>query len=93
MTTVEQARKRKRRTFTMEDESYERLTMYAKRAHTNRSRFLEHLLLMAEPILTWEPPQSAPRRWWQFWTKETPAAPSPLISMIVDVDTPPRLSG
>ena len=31
MTTVEQARKRKRRTFTMEDESYERLTMYAKR--------------------------------------------------------------
>ena len=32
MTTVEQARKRKRRTFTMEDESYERLTMYAQRA-------------------------------------------------------------
>ena len=46
MTTVEQARKRKRRTFTMEDESYARLTMYAQPAHTNRSRFLEHLLLM-----------------------------------------------
>ena len=30
-------RKRKRRTFTMEDESYARLTMYAQRAHTNRS--------------------------------------------------------
>ena len=48
---------------------------------------------MAEPILTWEPPQPAPRRWWQFWTKEPPAAPVPLFSMIVDADTPPRLSG
>ena len=85
-------RKRKRRTFTMEDESYERLTMYAQRAHTNRSRFLG-ALCHAEPILTWEPPQPAPRRWWQFWTKETPAAPAPLSSMIVDAETPPRLSG
>ena len=92
MTTVEQTRKRKRRTFTMEDESYARLTMYAQRANTNRSRFLEHLLLMAEPILTWEPPQPAPRHWWKFWTKEPPSAPAPLISMIVDADTP-RLSG
>jgi predicted transcriptional regulator len=52
MATATENRKRKRRTFTMDDESYERLTHMADSAHTNRSRFLEQLILLAEPIFS-----------------------------------------
>ena len=65
MATATENRKRKRRTFTMDDESYERLTHMADSAHTNRSRFLEQLILLAEPIFSWETPP--PRPWWKFW--------------------------
>ena len=78
-------RTRRRRTFTMEDESYERLTRYANAAHANRSRFLEHLLLMAEPILAWEPPR---RRWWQFWVRKS----RPLMG-VIDADHTRQLKG
>ena len=79
-------RTRRRRTFTMEDESYERLSRYAHAANTNRSRFLEHLLLMAEPILAWEPPP--PKRWWQFWQRD----PLPFAG-VVEPDQRRRLPG
>ena len=60
MTTATENRKRKRRTFTMDDSSYERLTQMADSAHTNRSRFLEQLILLAEPIFSWETPPPRP---------------------------------
>ena len=60
MATATENRKRKRRTFTMDDESYERLTPMADSAHTNRSRFLEQLILLAEPIFSWETATAAP---------------------------------
>ena len=72
MATATENRKRKRRTFTMDDESYERLTPMADSAHTNRSRFLEQLILLAEPIFSWEMPP--PRPWWKFWGQCSPAA-------------------
>ena len=81
-----EGRVRHRRTFTMEDASYERLSAYARAANTNRSRFLEHLILMAEPILTWEPP--AKRRWWKFWERDSQP---PL--MVIPADERPRLQG
>ena len=40
-------------------------TAAADSAHTNRSRFLEQLILLAEPIFSWEMPP--PRPWWKFW--------------------------
>ena len=41
------------------------LTQMADSVHTNRSRFLEQLILLAEPIFSWETPP--PRPWWKFW--------------------------
>ena len=65
MATATENRKRKRHTFTMDDDTYERLTRMSDDARTNRSRFLEQLILLAEPIFSWETPP--PRPWWKFW--------------------------
>ena len=65
---------RRRRTFTMEDESYERLSELARAANTNRSRFLEHLILMAEQVLSWQPPTPPKRPWWKFWQPQPQVA-------------------
>ena len=76
---------RRRRTFTMADESYALLTQYAKVANTPRSRFLEHLIIMAEPILAWKPPPKHP--WWKFWIRRE--APQPLsLGLVVDAERP-----
>ena len=73
-------RVRRRRTFTMEDASYERLTALARAAYTNRSRFLEHLILMAEQVLSWQPPEPK-KPWWKFWQRRTP---SPPVMLVID---------
>ena len=83
----EPQRIRRRRTFTMEDESYERLSELARAANTNRSRFLEHLILMAEQVLSWQPPTPPKRPWWKFWQPQ-PQAPAPLPLMGI-IDAPP----
>lgn len=81
---------RRRRTFTMEDESYERLSALAKAANTNRSRFLEHLILMAEQVLSWQPPEPK-RPWWKFWQRRVPAPPALTVIEPLAVQSRPRL--
>ena len=93
---AEPARLRRRRTFTMEDESYERLSDLARSANTNRSRFLEHLILMAEQVLAWQPPEPPRRPWWKFWQRQ-PQTPAPPLALDVTepmvVDGQARLGG
>ena len=81
---------RRRRTFTMEDESYERLSALAKAAHTNRSRFLEHLILMAEQVLSWQSPEPK-RPWWKFWQRRLPVPQGLTVIELPAVQSPPRL--
>ena len=87
-------RVRRRRTFTMEDESYERLSVMARAANTNRSRFLEHLILMAEQVLAWQPPPVQRRPWWKFWRRESIIPPPPLVVIEAPpADDRPQLAG
>ena len=83
-------RVRRRRTFTMEDESYERLTIMARAANTNRSRFLEHLILMAEQVLSWYHPEPK-RPWWKFWQRRDPGPPALTVIGSPPVQARPRL--
>ena len=49
---------------------YERLTNMAQQARANEVKFLEHLILRAEAIWSFQPPVlPPPRPWWKFWGK------------------------
>ena len=87
----EPGRVRRRRTFTMEDESYERLTVMARAVNTNRSRFLEHLILMAEQVLSWQHPEPK-RPWWKFWQRREPSPPALTVIESPPVQARPRLA-
>ena len=55
----------------LDGDVYERLTNMAKQARANRSQFLEHLILRAEVICSFQPPVlPPPRPWWKLWSKE-----------------------
>ena len=93
---AEPARVRRRRTFTMEDESYERLSDLARAANTNRSRFLEHLILMAEQVLAWQPPEPPRRPWWKFWERQPSQQPPLPLGGVIEspaLEEQPRLQG
>ena len=57
----------------LDGEEYERLTTMAQRARANEGQFLEHLILRAEVIWSFQPPlppPPPPRLWWKLWSKE-----------------------
>ena len=103
-------RTRQRKSFTMDDDVYKLLGSLAKTNSTNRSAFIEQLILMAtragmtrtkylemlllkaDAVVTWQPPQLKPKPWWKPWAKpewEEPVVP--LVSRIVEGPTHPQL--
>ena len=57
-----------------------------------RAAFLEVLVLKAEGVLTWEPPQLKPKPWWQFWRQPQWEEPSsPLLGHIVEAGSASKL--
>jgi hypothetical protein len=55
----------------LERDLHERLTTMAKQAKANEAQFLEHLILRAEVIWSFQPPVlPSPRPWWKLWGKD-----------------------
>ena len=54
----------------LDGDPYERLTNMAQQARANEAQFLEHLILGAEVIGSFQPPVlPSPRPWWNLWSK------------------------
>ena len=52
------------------NDRYERLAYIVQKARANEAQFLEHLILRAEAIWSFQPPVlPPPRPWWKLWSK------------------------
>ena len=70
----------------------ELLGVMATRADMTRTQYLEMLVLQADAIVTWQPPQLKPKPWWKPWAKpEWEEQAVPLVSRIVEGATHPQL--
>ena len=70
----------------------ELLGVMATRADMTRTQYLVMLVLKADAIVTWQPPQLKPKPWWKPWAKpEWEEQAVPLVSRIVEGATHPQL--